>query len=143
MRLLHGKEPLATLLGPLMSLIVLPYLGTDAASQELSAGGGFGSAIPPLPSSDAGIDPLQGLRMRLTFRTVLVLGSISAAPGASNREVAKLGGITDQGQVSKLLARLAKLELIENRGLGHKYGAANAWHLTERGAQLERATRHR
>ena len=32
----HGKEPLTDLLGSLMSMIVLPYLGARAAGSELS-----------------------------------------------------------------------------------------------------------
>ena len=79
--------------------------------------------------------------MRLTYRTVQVLMVIAQHPGASNREVAESSGIADQGQISKLLARLASLKLIRNTGEGSEKGARNAWHLTPRGAQIERATR--
>ncbi len=128
------------LLGPLMSMIVLPYLGPGAARREL--------ARPPLeilrressPPAPAG-DPLSGLNIRLTYRTVRVLGVIGVRPGASNRRVADGAGVIDQGQISKLLTRLEGLELVENRGAGQENGAANAWHLTPRGAQVERATR--
>lgn len=81
--------------------------------------------------------------MRLTYRTVRVLMVISERPGASNREIAERSGISDQGQISKLLGRLARLELVENRGDGQEKGAANAWHLTARGQAVERATRPR
>ncbi len=81
--------------------------------------------------------------MRLTYRTVRVLMVIGEKPEASNREVAVGSGITDQGQISKLLGRLARLELIENLGDGQEKGAANAWRLTARGAAVERATRPR
>jgi DNA-binding MarR family transcriptional regulator len=64
-------------------------------------------------------------------------------PGASNREIAKGAGIVDQGQISKLLNRLSRLSLVENLGEGPEKGAANAWQLTARGAQVERATRPR
>jgi AcrR family transcriptional regulator len=129
------------LLGPLMSMIVLPYLGPGTARREL--------ARPPLeirrrksspPPASAG-DPLEGLNIRLTYRTVRVLGVIAVRPGASNREVADGAGVIDQGQISKLMARLDGLKLVENRGAGQESGAANAWHLTPRGAQVERATR--
>ena len=81
--------------------------------------------------------------MRLTYRTVRVLMVIGERPGASNREIAEGSGIVDQGQISKLLTRLARLNLVENVGEGQEKGAANAWHLTPRGAQVERATRPR
>ena len=137
-----GREPLADLLGPLMSMIVLPYLGAKAASKEL--------ARPALevPSDGRGPtlarkDPLEGLKMRLTYRTVRVLMVIAEHPGASNREIAEGSGIIDQGQISKLLTRLARLELVRNVGDGQEKGASNAWHLTSRGEQVERATRPR
>lgn len=139
----HGQEPLTDLLGSLMSMIVLPYLGARAAGRELSR--------PPLEFPSDGRsralarhkDPLEGLNMRLTYRTVRVLMVIAEHPGASNREIAEGSGIVDQGQISKLLNRLARLKLVENLGEGQEKGAANAWHLTARGAQVERATRPR
>lgn len=141
-RILEGdKEPLSNLLAPLMSMIVLPYLGTRAASRELSR-------PTPTPRKDAhgavrpgSRDPLEGLDMRLTYRTVRVLMVIGGSPGASNREIAEGSGIADQGQISKLLTRLRRLDLVENRGEGQARGAANAWYLTERGAEVERAAR--
>jgi AcrR family transcriptional regulator len=139
----HGEERLTDLLGSLMSMIVLPYLGARAAGRELSR--------PPMEVPSEGRsralarhkDPLEGLNMRLTYRTVRVLMVIAEHPGASNREIAEGSGIVDQGQISKLLNRLARLKLVENQGEGQEKGAANAWHLTARGAQVERATRPR
>jgi AcrR family transcriptional regulator len=136
-----GTQSLAELQGPLMSMIVLPYLGASAASREMSRPPVEIRADGRATGSLARTDPLDGLKMRLTYRTVRVLMVISEHPGASNREIAKGSGIADQGQISKLLARLAKLELIENAGDGHERGASNAWHLTARGQQVERATR--
>jgi AcrR family transcriptional regulator/DNA-binding MarR family transcriptional regulator len=141
-RLLEGGgERLTDLLGSLMSVIALPYLGSRAARGEL--------ARPPLAvgrrrtTARRPEDPLAGLNMRLTYRTVRVLTVIAEQPGASNRQVAGGSGIVDQGQISKLLTRLARLELIHNAGDGQEKGAANAWHLTARGEQVERATRPR
>lgn len=146
-RLLEGgSEPLEGLLGSLMSMIVLPYLGTRAAGRELSrptsAPVPHGSRARPT-SAVRQADPLDGLNMRLTYRTVRVLAVIGEFPGASNREIAERSGIADQGQISKLLTRLARLELAVNLGEGQERGACNAWHLTERGARIERATRPR
>jgi AcrR family transcriptional regulator len=137
-----GKESLTDLLGPLMSMIVLPYLGAKAASRELSR-----PAPIPRDRRSRGParskDPPEGLNTRLTYRTVRVLMAIAEHPGASNREIAKGAGIVDQGQISKLLNRLSRLSLVENLGEGQEKGAANAWQLTARGAQVERATRPR
>ncbi len=79
-----------------------------------------------------------GLPMRLTYRTALVLETIATRPGISNRIVADLAGITDQGQISKLLARLERLGLTENTGEGHSRGESNAWSLTPLGRQVAR-----
>jgi AcrR family transcriptional regulator len=140
----EGGEPFTSLLGSLMNIVVLPYLGARAASRELSR---------PAPEirrsgsrSASGVlsrDPLAGLSMRLTYRTVRVLVVIGERPGASNREIAERSGVADQGQISKLLSRLARLELVENSGEGQERGGSNAWHLTLRGARVERATRPR
>ena len=139
---LEGRKELATdLLGPLMSVIVLPYLGAGSAGRELNR--------PPAPRARRtrrparSKDALEGLNIRLTYRTVRALMALAEHPGASNREVAEGSGIVDQGQISKLLTRLARLDLIENRGEGQPNGAANAWHLTAYGAKIERAARPR
>jgi AcrR family transcriptional regulator len=143
-RLLEGgRQPFTDLLGSLMSMIVLPYLGARAASRELSC------SVLEIDSDEcrrAGLtsrDPLDGLNMRLTYRTVRVLMVIAERPGASNRAIAEGSGIVDQGQISKLLTRLARLKLVENVGEGQEKGASNAWHLTSRGMQVERAARPR
>jgi DNA-binding IclR family transcriptional regulator len=65
--------------------------------------------------------------------------AIGSGPGASNREVASAAGIADQGQVSKLLTRLESLGLVRNDGGGHVKGAPNAWVLSRRGEEVERA----
>jgi AcrR family transcriptional regulator/DNA-binding MarR family transcriptional regulator len=131
------SEPLIGLLGPLMSAIVLPYLGAGAAAKELERPVPKGRARARRPASD----PLKELDMRLTYRTVRVLIAIGSTPGASNRQVGEAAGIADQGQISKLLARLDGLGLIENRGAGHSRGEANAWQLTEKGQEVERTIR--
>jgi AcrR family transcriptional regulator len=137
-RLTDGDSaPLVGLLGELMSAIVLPYQGGAAAQRELH------KPAPSLKRSTHSprSDPLEGLDMRITYRTVRALIAIAAQTGASNREVAAAAGIQDQGQVSKLLTRLEHLGLIRNDGVGHAKGAPNAWALTEKGQQVERAIR--
>ena len=74
--------------------------------------------------------------MRLTYRTARVLQGVQEHPGASNREIADSAGISDPGQVSKLLRRLERLGLLENHGLGHAQGEPNEWKLTPLGGQV-------
>ena len=141
--LVHGRmlepdgRPLTELLNPLMGMIVLPYLGPAAAARELSRPTPKARRAPRAPAQD----PLDGLAMRLTYRTLRVLAAIAQCPGASNREVAERADVQDQGQISKLLARLEHLGLIENDGPGHAKGEANAWRLTPKGEDVERSVR--
>jgi hypothetical protein len=74
-----------------------------------------------------------GLPIRATHRTTLVLRAIARAPYSNNREVAQAAGIVDEGQASKLLARLERRGVIENVGLGAARGEPNAWLLTASG----------
>ncbi len=77
----------------------------------------------------------------MTYRTALVLEAIAQAPGLSNLGVARHAQITDQGQISKLLARLQRNGLVQNTGRGQGQGAPNEWRLTPAGQKLERDIR--
>jgi AcrR family transcriptional regulator len=138
-----ASEALIGLLNPLMGVIVLPYLGQVAAAEELARPvprahrGSTASSALAGPSAD----PLKDLDMRLTYRTLRVLSAIAAQPGASNRKIADTADVHDQGQISKLLGRLERLELIVNAGAGQPKGEPNAWTLTPKGAEVERALR--
>jgi DNA-binding IclR family transcriptional regulator len=81
--------------------------------------------------------------MRLTYRTLRALNAIADHPGASNRAIGQAAEAYDQGQISKLLSRLEKLGLVQNTaGGGHRpTGEPNAWRLTSRGVEVERALR--
>ncbi len=146
-RLANGSDaPLRDLLGETMGLIVLPYLGAAAARHEQTR------ALPRPDERAArdrgrragpGGDLLEGLPMRLTYRTLRVLECASASPGLSNRALATAAGIADQGQVSKLLARLERLGLLANDGAGHLKGEPNAWKLTADGERVVRGVRAR
>lgn len=141
-RLLRGhREPLSELLGPLMNMLGLLYVGADEASRQLDVATGPPRPWGARPQPENVEGSLDGLDMRLTYRTVRVLMALAERPGASNREIAKRADIADQGQMSKLLTRLARLELITNVGEGQEKGMCNAWHLTDRGGRVERATR--
>ena len=137
----RGAQPLLALLNELMSLIVLPYLGVGAARQEQRRAlppVSRARRVTPVSAEDAAVgqDPLRGVPMRLTYRTARVLEVVAEHPGASNRQVAEYADISDQGQVSKLLARLERLGLMHNTGEGHARGERNAWSLTVLGGQV-------
>ena len=91
--------------------------------------------------------PLGDLDIRITYRTLRVLSAIAALGGRgadpSNREIADHAGITDPGQISKLLTRLEKHKLVHNSGDDQAKGERNAWTLTPKGEEVERATRAR
>ncbi|HEY2768748.1 MAG TPA: TetR/AcrR family transcriptional regulator [Solirubrobacteraceae bacterium] len=141
---IHGRiarrslESLTELLGELMGMIAMHYMGPAAARREQA------QALPPVPDhvgankpkEPQAPDPLQGVRMRLTYRTVRVLDCIAEQPGINNRAVAAQAGVHDQGQISKLLARLQRLGLLANEGEGHAQGEPNAWRLTPLGERV-------
>jgi hypothetical protein len=146
-RLVRGeREPLGDLLGELMGMIVLPYLGPVAARRERARPApSVSSSVVSARGEGQGVvvdrDPLSGVPMRLTYRTARVLEVVAEHPGASNRVVAEYAGVSDQGQVSKLLARLRRLGLLVNTGEGHSKGEPNAWRLTPTGMQVEQSIR--
>jgi AcrR family transcriptional regulator len=127
------------LLNPLMSMIVLPYLGAKAARRELER-----PALHVKGENTEELllaDPFKHAGMRLTYRTLRVLSAIAQLTdthqtGPSNRQVGEQAGIADQGQISKLLSRLERIHLIHNTGLGPGQGAPNEWMLTAQGRQL-------
>ncbi len=147
-RLVRGEQqPLKSLQGELMAMIVAPYLGPSAARAErdrpapapleapASSTNPDGIAGGPMVSAER--DPLHGVSMRFTYRTACVLDAVAAEPGMSNRGVGDAAGVPDQGQLSKLLMRLQGLGLVENTAPVRK-GAANAWQLTPEGEQVAR-----
>jgi AcrR family transcriptional regulator len=133
-----ATNPLSELLGQLMALIVLPYLGPLAAGEELVRPP---PKLPPRPASArvgaTNGQVLEQLNMRLTYRTVRCLLFIDEHPDSSNREIATGTEIADEGQASKLLMRLAGLDLLAKRSPGP--GKPNAWRLTDYGQKVLKA----
>jgi AcrR family transcriptional regulator len=142
-RLRSGDDrPLTGLLDELMGMIALQYLGARAARREQRRPA---PAPRPVPrggwaSAQMEKDPLDEVNMRLTYRTARVLACIAElggrGSGPSNRAVAQSAGVTDLGQISKLMRRLERLGLAINTGGGHQSGEPNAWKLTPLGRQL-------
>jgi AcrR family transcriptional regulator len=147
-----SSGPLSDLLGELMGLIVLPYLGQEAAQEERTRPAPTepetaALAVPEPGSKQGGrylaleAGPSLDPQPRLTYRTALVLEAIARAPGISNLAVARYAQINDQGQISKLLSRLERNGLIRNTGRGQSKGAPNEWRLTPAGQKLEQGIR--
>jgi AcrR family transcriptional regulator/DNA-binding MarR family transcriptional regulator len=151
-RLLSSRPgSLTALLGELMAMIVLPYRGPAAAARELSrptpdpapelAGRErLGASLTP-----AGVGRAR-IPFRLTVRTHLVLSAVAElneqGPNPSNREVSDAAGVSDQGQISRLLARLEGHGLLQNTG-GQTQGIPRAWRLTPRGWEIVRVGQSR
>jgi hypothetical protein len=136
----NDSEPLVGLLNQLVATIVLPYRGHAAAAREharldpeltIDSNGARGGRLHAAAGESA--TPLD---FRLTVRTHLVLtavarlGELDSDP--SNREISSAAGVKDQGQISRLLARLEGLGLLVNTG-GATAGIPNAWCLTQKG----------
>ncbi len=148
-RLSHRDgESLAGLLGELTAMIVLPYLGPAVARRARILPAPVAAVATPEVHAAAprsARDPLADVNLRLTHRTARVLEGIAELNGRgadpSNREVATFAGITDPGQISKLLRRLERLGLLVNTGAGHAKGEPNAWVLTDKGRQITHSIR--
>jgi AcrR family transcriptional regulator len=144
----RDSQPLTGLLGELMAMIVLPYLGPAAARRERTRSAPATPVMSPstrAPAPRSGCDPLADVNLRLTHRTAKVLEGIAELSGRgadpSNREVATFAGVSDPGQISKLLSRLERLGLLVNTGAGHARGERNAWALTDKGQQVTHSIR--
>jgi DNA-binding MarR family transcriptional regulator len=127
-------EPLVGLLGQLMAMIVLPYRGSAAAARELErpsprmpARGtrGDSSFVRPLGAAS----PVD---YRLTARARIALAAVARRPGLNNREVSNAIGLADQGQISRMMKRLAEQGLVENAQT-HTKRLARAWRPTAEG----------
>ncbi len=137
---------MVALTGPLMSTIVLPYLGPVAARRELARSvahdkGATGNGSSPATGGVLLADPFKAAGMRLTYRTVRVLMAIAQSPQASNRQIGETAGITDQGQISKLLGRLERIGFASNTGIHPGKGAPNSWALTDKGRRIAESIR--
>ena len=95
-----------------------------------------GKSLAPTGSLATPVD------FRLTVRTHMVLTAIAElseqGSDPSNRQISDAAGIRDQGQISKLLARLESHGLLHNTG-GQTLGIPNAWQLTAHGQEIARA----
>ena len=123
---------LVELAGPLMSFTVMPFLGVRAARRELARP--LDGTCDAQPS--AALEVLKDPVGRVARRAVSVLMVIGAEPGLNNRKVAANAGVKDDAQMSRLLARLERLGLIENTRDPQMRYARKSWRLTASGEQL-------
>jgi len=127
--------PLVELAGPLMSFIVLPFLGVSAARRQLArprVGG-------PAKDDGAALDALKAPGGRLNSRAVSALRVIGAEAGLTSKEVSSRTGVNDDAQMSRLLGRLERLGLIENTRKRHSRANRKAWRLTAAGEKVQDA----
>jgi DNA-binding MarR family transcriptional regulator len=130
---------LVELAGPLMSFTVMPFLGVRAARRELRGDEKVPSSSPSSSAGGVNVDLLQGPGKRLSHnREIEVLKVLAGEPGLNNTQVALRAGITNQGHISRLLGRLARLGVIENMPNPGRPGV-KAWRLTVSGEQLHAA----
>jgi DNA-binding MarR family transcriptional regulator len=133
----EGGGSLVELAPSLMSFIVVPYLGQDAASVERAgrpAAAERLSAGADEPAVASGLEVASPLPF--SYRTALVLRVIACAPRSSNREIAEAAGLADEGQTSHLLRRLARRGLIEKVTPRNGSRRENAWLLTRCGRRV-------
>ncbi len=69
---------------------------------------------------------------RLTARTQMALAAVGGRPGLNNREVSEVIGLSDQGQISRMMKRMADQGLVENTQ-GRAGRQVKAWRLTRDG----------
>jgi AcrR family transcriptional regulator len=145
--------PFIELLGPLMGLIMAPYLGARGVEAEIERGDELARAIlagdsrwpPPAeaPQQDTelgvGLDAtlLPNLGNATACRPRECLIFLAEHPNSSNREVGVGIDLVHQSQISKLLAYLLREGLATKRSEGT--GRRNAWRLTPRGEEIVKA----
>jgi AcrR family transcriptional regulator len=127
--------PLLPLCGSLMSVVVLSYLGVDAARAELARPPRSPAVGVRLCAVDSLNRAAASARARLTTRTLQLLAVIGERPGIGSRDIAFAVGIRDPSQVSRLLTRLERLGLVAD-GPSERSGKRKAWRLTAGGADL-------
>jgi AcrR family transcriptional regulator len=132
MRMLEASGGTLVELAPsLMSFIVRPYLGQAAARAELTGRPLAAGQVLSLATETPDPPPIP-----FSSRSALVLRAIACAPRSSNREIATAAGLSDEGQTSHLLRRLAQRGLIEKVMPRSGSRRENAWLLTPCGRRV-------
>ncbi|HTC59648.1 MAG TPA: TetR family transcriptional regulator [Solirubrobacteraceae bacterium] len=141
--LASSEEPLLTLLGPLMGLVVAPFVDADVRAREIACSRRLACEVlegrPPaslecvLSLQSERLAP-RSLRIPRSARMQQCLAFLAGAPGSSNSEIAAALGIVHSSQASKLLSQLVERGLVAKRSNGP--GKRNAFTLTNLGQLL-------
>jgi AcrR family transcriptional regulator len=147
-RLIAGEDrPLLELLGPLMGLVVAPFVDAGTRAREIERGEDMarrllaerassrpeqrsGAPDERLPEGEI---PAFLLNPRAT-RARLCVRYLATHSGSSNRQVAAGIGVADQGQISRLLGSLERGLLAAKKS--HGPGRPNVWQLTPYGEEV-------
>lgn len=142
-RMVTGEAPpFMALLSPLVGVVLTPYLDAPTVAREVERARELAEALteersarPPAPP--AGVAIPNGLANPNAHRARLCLLHLADRPGASNRAIGEAIEVAHRGQISKLLARLAREGLLVKRAGAP--GHVNAWTLTPHGERVARA----
>lgn len=143
--LLHNRlvadeaPPFILLLGQLMAVVTVPYLGAESAASEMARATRIAQSIVRERSSRHSAGDIQipvELRAPSAYRMRASLLYIAEHPGASNQDVAAGIELRHLGQMSKLLTRLESLGLLTKQAGGA--GRPNAWSLDRQGEHVAR-----
>jgi hypothetical protein len=142
-RLVMGEAPpFIALLGQLVGLVVCPYLDPDDVVAEVERGEALAQTIAERRALSSSPPPIAvqlpaALSHPGAYRARSCMTFIAANPGASNKQIAAGIDVPHLGQVSELLARLARGGLLRKHAGGA--GRPNQWWLTPHGEQIAQA----
>jgi AcrR family transcriptional regulator len=135
-------QPLLALLGPLMGLILAPYLDEAELAREIERGNELArelldARVRTAGSEAAAVTVPPALRDPRAHRLRLCLRYVAEHPGVSNSEVGEGIGVSHRGQLAALLGQLSELGLASKQAGGP--GRPNAWWLTVAGQLVAQA----
>jgi AcrR family transcriptional regulator len=134
------RPPLLELLGPLMGVIVGPFMDGARVAEEVRRGDELAREMSEGRSRGVGVGVVGGVRVpdvllsARAHRARLCLLYVVDHPGVSNRQVASGIGALHREQVSRLLGRLAVMGLLVKCVTGP--GRPNAWSATPEGERV-------
>jgi AcrR family transcriptional regulator len=144
--IIHGElvsgreEPLLALLGPLMGVVLAPYLPPREIAREIAYSERLAERIVGERAERVEEEPEDAVMVPTVladpraYRARECLLFIASHAGASNRQIARGVGLAGAAQASALLARLHAAGMLDKRG--GRPGHPNAWTLTAGGARV-------